>query len=109
WALVSILWLVTPRSRLARNAPRTFTYHVLALLLPGTGLADELWGLVLMVPWAIFGVDLLLHYLPGGPDPVIAMQTDVIALIVIYVLNLVAFFIELGSYRRRMADLKRND
>lgn len=109
WALVSVLWLVTPRPRLARNAPRTFLYHLLALLLPGTGLADELWGLVLMVPWAIFGVDLLLHYLPGGPDPVIALQTDVIALVVIYALNLVAFFVELASYRRRMADLKRND
>lgn len=109
WAAVSILYLVVPRPRLARNAPRTFLYHLLAILLPGTGLADEFWGVFLMVPWAIFGVDFLLNYIPGGPDPTMALRTDGIALIVIYVLNLVAFFVEFGSYRRRMVALKQND
>ncbi len=109
WAAVSILYLVVPRPRLARNAPRTLLYHMLAILLPGTGLADEFWGVFLMVPWAIFGVDFLLHYIPGGPDPTMALRTDGIALIVIYVLNLVAFFVEFGSYRRRMVALKQND
>ena len=32
-----------------------------------------------------------------------------IALIVIYVINLVAFLVELASYRRRMTALKQND
>lgn len=109
WAAVSILYLVVPRPRLARNAPRTFMYHLLALLLPGTGLADEFWGVFLMVPWAIFGVDFLLNYLPSGPDPTMALRTDGIALIVIYVLNFVAFFVEFGSYRRRMTALKQSD
>ncbi len=109
WAAVSILLLVIPRPRLARNAPRTFLYHLLAILLPGTGLADEFWGVFLMVPWAIFGVDFLLNYLPGGPDPTMSLRTDGIALIVIYAVNLVAFFVEFGSYRRRMVALKQND
>lgn len=109
WAVVSVLYLLVPRPRLARNAPRTFLYHLLAILLPGTGLADEFWGVFLMVPWAIFGVDYLLNYIPGGPDPTMALRTDGIALVVIYVLNLVAFFVEFGSYRRRMAALKHND
>lgn len=109
WAAVSILFLVVPRPRLARNAPRTLLYHLLALLLPGTGLADEFWGVFLMVPWAIFGVDFILHYVPGGPDPTMAWSTDAIALVVIYVLNLVAFVVEFGSYRRRMVALKQND
>lgn len=109
WAGLSIVFLLLPRPRLARNAPRTPLYHLLALLLPGTGLADEFWGVFLMVPWAIFGVDFLLNYLPAGPDPTMALRTDGIALIVIYVLNTVAFFVEFASYRRRMASLKEND
>ncbi len=109
WAIASIVCLFVPRPRLARNAPRTFLYHLLALLLPGTGLADEFWGVFLMVPWAIFGVDFILNYLPGGPDATMALRTDSIALIVIYVLNTVAFFVELTSYRRRMAALKHDD
>lgn len=109
WAAVSIVFLLVPRPRLARNAPRTLLYHLLALLLPGTGLADEFWGVFLMVPWAIFGVDFLLHYVPGGPDPTMTLRTDSIALIVIYALNLVAFFVEFGSYRRRMVALKHDD
>ncbi len=91
WAVLSILSLFWWQPRLARNAPRTLFYHLLALLLPGTGMADEFWGVFLSVPWAIFGVDLILHYLPSAPDPVIALRTDIIALAVIYVLNLVAF------------------
>ena len=109
WAAVSIVFLLVPRPRLARNAPRTLLYHLLALLLPGTGLADEFWGVFLMVPWAIFGVDFLLHYVPGGPDPTMTLRTDSIALIVIHALNLVAFFVEFGSYRRRMVALKHDD
>lgn len=109
WAALSILSLFWWQPRLARNAPRTFLYHLLALLLPGTGAADEFWGVFLSVPWAIFGVDLLLHYLPGGPGPVIALRTDIIALILIYVLNVAAFVVEFSSYRRRMEALKRDD
>jgi len=109
WAALSVLVMFVPRPRLARNAPRTLLYHLLALLLPGTGLADEFWGVFLMVPWAIFGVDFLLNYLPGGPDATMALRTDSIALIVIYVINLVAFLVELASYRRRMTALKQND
>ncbi len=107
--LYNVVQLVLPRPRVARNAPRTPLYHLLAILLPGTGQADELWGVLLSVPWAIFGVDLLLHYLPLGVGPVMGLMTDVIALIVIYVVNLVAFFVEFTSYRRRMRALRAND
>lgn len=109
WAALTVIALFIPRPRLARNAPRNLLYHLLALLLPGTGLADEFWGILLMVPWAIFGVDFLLHYLPGALQPSMSFLTDGVALIAIYVINLVAFVIELGSYRRRMTALKQND
>lgn len=107
--LCNVVMLVMPRPREARNAPRTPLYHLLAILLPGTGQADELWGVLLSVPWAVFGVDLLLHFINVGPDPAMSLMTDMVALIVIYVVNLVAFFVELTSYRRRMRGLRQND
>ncbi len=107
--LLNLVQLVLPRPRLARNAPRTALYHVLALLLPGTGQADELWGVLLAVPWAIFGVDTLLHYFALGAAPAIGLMTDLIALAVIYLVNVVTFFVELASYGRRMRALKVND
>lgn len=105
WVAWTVLSLFFPRPQAARNAPRTFVYHLLALLLPGSGLADELWGVLLLVPWAIFGTDLLRHlgYLPGAPA--LAYDTDLIALVAIYVVNTVAFAVEFSSYRRRMRDL----
>ncbi|MFA5568496.1 MAG: hypothetical protein WC972_07595, partial [Trueperaceae bacterium] len=107
--LVNVVMLVLPRPRVARNAPRTPLYHLLAILLPGTGQADELWGVLLSVPWAIFGVDLLLHYMPLGVGPAMGLMTDLIALGVIYLVNLVAFLVEFGSYQRRMRALRAND
>ncbi len=108
-ALFNVAMLLLPRPREARNAPRTPLYHLLALLLPGTGQADELWGVLLSVPWAVFGVDLLMHFLTVGPGPAMSLMTDLVALIVIYLVNLVAYFVELASYRRRMRALKQND
>src|SRR5690606_3452358 len=79
---------------------------VLALLLPGSGLADELWGVLLLVPWSIFGIDLLLHLTGLGAGPALAYDTDVIALMAIYGVNTVTFVVEYASYRRRMRDLR---
>lgn len=107
--LFNVVQLVLPRPRLARNAPRTPLYHVLAVLLPGTGQADELWGVLLSVPWAIFGVDALLHVLDFGAPPALSLNTDLIGLGVVYFLNIVTFFVELASYGRRMRALKLND
>ncbi|HKI57014.1 MAG TPA: hypothetical protein VKB31_07660 [Trueperaceae bacterium] len=108
WTAVTVISLVVPRAGLARNAPRTGVYHLLALLIPGSGLADELWGVLLLVPWAIFGLDTLLHFLPLGAPAGISLTTDYVVLGFIYALNIVAFIVELGSYRRRMAELKRS-
>lgn len=108
-ALMSLIWLVIPRPRTSRNAPRTFVYHLLAVLFPGTGLADELWGVLLLVPWAIFGTDLLRRYFLLGSGPVIAAQVALTAIIVIYAINLIAFLVEYRSYRARMARLRLNE
>ncbi|MEJ2666748.1 MAG: hypothetical protein P8Z81_06570 [Deinococcales bacterium] len=108
WAAVTVIALVVPRPGLARNAPRTGVYHLLALLIPGSGLSDELWGVLLLVPWAIFGLDLVLHFLALGEPAGISLTVDYVVLSLIYVLNIVSFFVELASYRRRMTALKRS-
>jgi hypothetical protein len=107
WAALTIVWLVIPRPRLAANAPRTLAYHLLALVLPGSGLADELWGVLLLIPWAIFGIDMLLHFLPSGAPATIPLQTDYAALGILYALSVVSFVVEFVSYRRRMSELRR--
>lgn len=108
WAAATVVYLFSPRPRLARSAPRTGAYHLLALLIPGSGLADELWGVVLLVPWAIFGIDTVLHHVALGARAAIPLATDYAVLAVIYALNVVAFAVELASYRSRMAELRRS-
>lgn len=107
WVAFTIITLLIPRPAAARNSPRTFLYHLLALLLPGSGLADELWGVLLLVPWAIFGIDFLQHYFiltEAGAS--FSLQTDTVVLVVIYVINALAFIVEFMSYRRRMQALR---
>ncbi len=101
-AAITILWLLIPRPRSARNAPRTFLYHLLALLIPGSGLADEAWGLLLIVPWALIGFDTLAELFGWVYDIGLGLQGDYIALGILYAINLVAFIVEFVSYSRRM-------
>ncbi|HEX7004207.1 MAG TPA: hypothetical protein VF168_08460 [Trueperaceae bacterium] len=107
WVLVTLVWLVIPRPSLARNAPRTGVYHLLALLIPGSGLADEAWGVLLMVPWALLGVDALAQWLGWQRSLGLPLETELWALAAIYVVNLIAFVVEYLSYRRRMRELRR--
>jgi tetratricopeptide (TPR) repeat protein len=60
--LLNLLSLLIPRVRSARDAPRNVVYHFLALLVPGSGLADEVWGIILLVPWALAGGVLLIFF-----------------------------------------------
>jgi len=107
WVAFTIFTLLIPRPAAARNSQRTFLYHLLALLLPGSGLADELWGVLLLVPWAIFGIDFLQHYFNfADAGPSFSLQTDSIVLLVIYVINTLAFIVEFVSYRRRLRALR---
>ena len=104
--LFNFLFLFVPRPRSGRNAPRTLVYQILAVLVPGSGLADEAWGFFLIVPWAILGLDVVSQWANWGIDLGFSARTDYIALGVIYVVNLIAFIIEYGSYRRRMRALQ---
>lgn len=107
WVLVTVVWLVIPRPGLARNAPRTGAYHLLALLIPGSGLADEAWGILLLLPWALLSVDALSQWLGWNRSLGLPLQTELWALAAIYLVNFVAFVVEFVSYRRRMRNLRR--
>jgi outer membrane biosynthesis protein TonB len=108
-ALIAVLWLFVPRPRLAANAPRNLLYHLFSLLIPGSGLADEMWGIVLIVPWAVVGLDVISDLLGWGLDIGINLRTGYIILGVIYLVNLVAFIIEYNSYLRRMKGLRQSN
>jgi hypothetical protein len=109
WGLVTLVWLLVPRPALARNAPRPGLYHLLALLIPGSGLADEAWGVLLMVPWALLGVDALAQWLGWERSLGLALETEAWALAGIYGINLIAFVVEFISYQRRMRALRRRN
>jgi outer membrane biosynthesis protein TonB len=103
WHVVA---LFVPRPRYAREAPRTLPYHVLALLAPGTGQADELYGILLLLPWAIFGIDAVVQ-LVGGASPMgIPFRSGVTVLVALYVVNAAAWAIEFASVRKRLARLR---
>jgi hypothetical protein len=109
WALLNLLWLFMPRPRLARNAPRSLLYHPLSLLIPGSGLADEMWGILLLIPWALVGLDALSELFGWGFGIGLNLRWDYLILIIIYGINLVAVIIELFSYNRRMHQLRQKD
>ncbi|MDZ7707145.1 MAG: hypothetical protein U5J97_04480 [Trueperaceae bacterium] len=101
-----VAFVAIPRPRVARDAPRTVGYHVGALLVPGSGHADELWGLMLLVPWSLVAADAVVAWRTGegalGLSP--ALRTGL--LVAFWALNLIGFAVETASYRRRMRLLR---
>jgi hypothetical protein len=123
---LALVWLFVPRVRGAALAPRSPLYHLFALVLPGTGLADEVWGVLLLVPAAVVGAILTLHYWAEGraeslfaAQPILGvggarawfdiasnLQWLIIALIAIYIVNFLGWLgetIALSRRRRRLA------
>lgn len=105
--VITVLWLFIPRPGLARNAPRTPLYHLLALLIPGSGLADEVWGLLLIIPWAVIGLDTLSKFFGWGVNLGLSLRWDYLLLGAIYVVNLIALVVEFSSYRQRMKERRK--
>ena len=104
--LIHVGFLVVPRPRSAHGAPRGWVYTLLALLFPGTGLADELWGIFLLVPWAVLGAWALLFGFIFGPTETLTLY---LVLAGIYGVNTVAVIVEGWSHRaeRRALELRR--
>jgi hypothetical protein len=108
-ALVHVLALFVPRPRLARHAPRPFGYHVLALLLPGSGQADELYGALLLIPWAVFGIDVLVQLGGGATLLGVSFGAGLVVLGVLYAVNVIAWAVEFASVRRRLQALRERE
>ena len=106
-ALVTLVSLFVPRPRSAYHAPRPWSYEVLALLVPGSGLADEAWGVLLLVPWAVLGLAALAAPLGWAVDLGLAQRTLYLVLGGIYLLNTVAVTVEWLSHRARRRELER--
>ena len=104
-ALVHLGFLLVPRPRSAYGAPRGWAYTLFALLFPGTGLADELWGVFLLVPWAVLGAWALSLF--GFTASGSALTYLVLA--GIYGINTVAVIVEGWSHRLgRRPQLRRS-
>ena len=122
-AVGNLVWLIVPRPASTRLAPRGFMYEFLAVLIPGTGLADEVWGLFLLAPWAAILGALALYnsgyaslapalFAPSSPLGIARAPAWIDlgnlelwllgALAVIYVINLLAWFLEFIGYRRKL-------
>jgi hypothetical protein len=107
-ALIMVIWLFIPRPRVSRNAPRNMVYHLLSLLIPGSGLADEMWGILLLIPWAVIGLDVVSDLLGWNLDIGLNLRWGLGILALIYLINLIAFVFEFTSYRKRMKLLKQD-
>ena len=107
-ALALVAFLVLPRPRVSRDAPRTLAYHLGALVVPGSGHADELWGLLLLVPWALIGSDALLAATRGAGPLGLSATAHAWLLGGLWAINTVGFFVELASYRHRMRLLREH-
>lgn len=108
-AFVAVIFLFVPRPRSARGAPRPWFYELFALLVPGSGLADEAWGIFLLVPWAVFGMGALSQLLGWGVDLGLRPLALYLTLAGLYLVNTAAVIVELLSHRsqQRALELRR--
>ncbi|MFN3265352.1 MAG: hypothetical protein ACK41E_00795 [Deinococcales bacterium] len=124
--VTSVLWTLIPRVATAKNAPRSILYHLGAILVPGSGLADEVWGILLLPPAVGLGSLLLIDLyqlplaesilsassvlglikLPPMIDLALYGQYVLIALIVVYVINFVGWLLETLALARRKNGVK---
>ena len=100
-ALVHLVFLFVPRPRSVHDAPRPWGYTLLALLFPGTGLADEAWGVFLLVPWAVAGGAALSQMFGWRLFPTLEPLPLILVLAGLYALNTVAVVVEGMSQRSR--------
>lgn len=105
--LLTVIFLFVPRPRSAQDAPRSTAYQVFALLIPGSGLADEVWGVLLTLPWAIFGVATLTANVPGALSTGLEAGGNAAILAIIYVINFVAVIYEYFAYNRGIKQKRR--
>ena len=122
---LNLLSLLVPRIRSASQAPRNVVYHFLALLVPGSGLADEVWGIILLVPWALAGSLLIIYFNRSDLVPSILAEQKILNLstvpamldlktysvwviagiAVLYVINFIGWLLETLAWNKKMKRL----
>ena len=102
----TIVWLIIPRPRLAQRVTYNPVLYVLAILVPGTGLAESFWGILLLSSWAVFGFDLVSQISGWQLDNIFPIGTDYVILGIVYSVNVVVFTTAFIAHRRRLIELK---
>lgn len=111
---IQTLWLLVPRPDSAKLPPRPWLYRTVAVLVPGLGIIDEVWGLLIIVPWAGLMIALLgqgFGWQYGQFFVPIALgwsQNPLFwVLIALYLLNILALILEEVSFVRKQYRLTR--
>ncbi|GGJ25042.1 hypothetical protein [Deinococcus roseus] len=111
--LLTVLLFMVPRPRSAREEIRPWLFRVMTVLLPGSGLIDEVWGLLLLVPFVVFC--LVLGFYRWGYSfshlyQDLNLNLMFALLIGVYAVNLIGLmFEEFAFYRRnRRRTLRRS-
>lgn len=105
YTLYCALWLLVPRMRWVSQTPRPLLYYVAAFFIPGSAMADELWGFFVLLPWTFFSASFLGRFFSTGTVSTgVSYIWDGYILGFIYLLNTVALIFD---YRKQKEALKR--
>lgn|GEM_PF-1786498 len=109
---ITLLWMLIPRPRAAGLPPRPWAFRVLSVLVPGLGLVDEVWGVLLLLPWCgvlLFALSkVLILDFPALPF----WRSDLgghwwVLLSALYALNVLGIVLEEVAYGNRVRRLTK--
>jgi hypothetical protein len=110
YTLYCALWLLVPRMRWVSRAPRPLLYHIAAFFVPGSAMADELWGFLVLLPWTFFSASFLGRFFSTGTVSTgVSYIWDGYILGFIYLLNTVALIFDYRKQKRQLELLRREN
>ncbi len=112
--LLHAVSLLMSRPKTARLPPRPWSFRVLAVLIPGLGLIEEVWGLCLLLPWSALLVGLLGPHFGLSFELLFARQALLELMsspwpwvfLALYLLNFLGLALEEWSYARKRRRLE---
>lgn len=110
YTLYCALWLLVPRMRWVSRAPRPLLYHIAAFFVPGSAMADELWGFFVLLPWTFFSASFLGRFFSTGTVSTgVSYIWDGYILGFIYLFNTVALIFDYRKQKRQLELLRRDN
>lgn len=110
YTLYCFLWLLVPRMRWVSRAPRPLLYHISAFFVPGSAMADELWGFFVLLPWTFFSASFLGRFFSTGTVSTgVSYIWDGYILGFIYLFNTVALIFDYRKQKRQLELLRRDN